>query len=354
MSWIIVFIIFVWAFAHFYLRGEDLSAYDLPKGEPFSTADSLNAEHQAIIDSMVLSDQLKGVPFKQRLPLMREYFDAMFEGRQSDCSITPCHIYNMAAEWVVAPNADSRRRVLYLHGGAFMMGNPKSHRVITSKFSDIANAAVLAIDYRLMPENKRIDSVEDCRTAYRWILHNGPNGVESVDTLIVAGDSAGGNLTLATIAWARDVGIRQADAAVALSPATDSTLGSPSFRGNIATDAILGPVFKPMLRLPRTLLLWLSWITNRINPRSPILSPALGDLSGLPPILVHASEVEMLRDDARRYVNKAAAAGSPVFLQTWDHVVHVWHMFDPDLSEARAAFEQIRLFLQQHVAQELD
>ncbi len=249
---------------------------------------------------------------------------------------------------MLAQNADPDRRLLYLHGGAFTMGSPKSHRRITSKMSEVANAAVLAIDYRLMPEHPRTAGIEDSRTAYRWLLEHGPAGPGAAASVFVAGDSAGGNLTLSLIAWLRDHGPRAPDAAVALSPVTDTTMGSPSLKTNLGTDPMLGPLFGPLTKVPRALLLWFGWLQLRVNPRDPLVSPVYGDLSRLPPVLVHASNAEMLRDDARRYVNRAVAAGSPATLQTWEHMVHVWHIFHPDLPEGRDAFEEIRAFFAQH------
>jgi acetyl esterase/lipase len=177
---------------------------------------------------------------------------------------------------------------------------------------------------------------------------DGPTGNAPASAVYVAGDSAGGNLTLSLIAWVRDEGLRAPDAAVALSPATDGTLGSPSLRTNIATDAMLGPLFGPLARVPRSALLWLAWLRHRIRPNHPVVSPVFGDLSNLPPVLIHASDLEMLLDDSVRYTNKARAAGSPVTLQTWNHMVHVWHIFDPELTEARQAFDEISKFLASH------
>ncbi len=251
----------------------------------------------------------------------------------------------LPCEWVLAPGFDGSRRTLYIHGGAFAMGSPRSHRTITTRFAEMTGGAVLAVDYRLMPEHKRRAGIEDCRTAYRWMLEQGPTGPASADAVFVAGDSAGGNLTLSLVAWARDNGLRAPDAAVALSPLTDATFASPSFKTHVHSDALLGPLFGAMARVPRYLMLWIGLFQARINPRNPMVSPVYGDLAGLPPILVHVGEQEMLRDDARRYVNRAQAAGSPVRLQTWDHVMHVWHIFNPELTEARQALDQIGHFL---------
>ena len=165
----------------------------------------------------------------------------------------------------------------------------------------------------------------------------------------MAGDSAGGNLTLSLIAWVKDQqGLRAPNAAVALSPATDATLGSLSLKSNIPTDPMLGPLFGRLARVPAALLLWGGWLQTRLRPSDPVVSPVYGNLVGLPPLLVQASEAEMLRDDARRYVNKAVAAGSPVQLQTWNHMVHVWQIFHPDLPEGREAMDEIEAFLRAH------
>ncbi len=343
---LVVFIIVAWAVAIFHLRGESLSAFEQQAGQSFATGAGLNAEHEAIAQSLQLfSGPMQKVPRKERLTLMREYMDKFSEGKKLVSEITAVTIDGLAAEWVVAPNADSARRVLYIHGGAFVMGSPKSHRVITSKFSEVANAAVLAIDYRLMPENRRIAGIEDCRNAYRWILDNGPAGKQPAAKVFVAGDSAGGNLTLSLIAWVRDQGLRTPDAAIALSPLTDSTLSGRSMKDNVASDVMLGPQFGKLAKVPQPILLWSNWLGARIKPNDPIVSPVHGDLSNLPPVLLHASEAEMLLDDSRRYANKAVAAGSPAKLQTWAHVPHVWHLFDPELTEAREAFEEIRKFI---------
>lgn len=249
-------------------------------------------------------------------------------------------------EWVLAPGADSRRRVLYIHGGAWAAGSPRSHRAITDRFSQLANAAVFAVDYRLMPEHRFMDGIRDCREAYQWLLENGPDGPEALDFLVVAGDSAGGSHTLSLIAWIRDQGLRQADAAVALAPSTDLTLTAPSNRDNMATDALLGPMTRGLQRVPLPLLWWVTLLGFRLSPANPVASPLRGALHNLPPTLVHATDQEMLVDNARRYVTAARNAGSPAQLHLWPGLVHVWHMFPRQLPEAEEAFADIRVFLQ--------
>lgn len=336
----------VWAVAHFHLRGADLSAFDRPTGERFSGGAEPNAETKAVVASLGgMGTVLKGVPMRQRNTVLRKYMDDIFAERELQVSSTPVDAGGVPAQWVLAPGADPARRTLYIHGGAFVMGSPKSHRTLTAQFSQLSGGAVLAIDYRLMPENRRLLGIEDCRSAYRWMLANGPDGARAAQAVFVAGDSAGGNLTLSLINWVRDQGLRAPDAAVALSPLTDATLSSPSLKRNLLTDPMLGPLFGAMAKVPSMLLLWFGWMQARINPRDPLISPVYADLSRLPPVLVQASEVEMLYDDARRYVNKAQAAGSPVRLQSWNHMVHVWQIFNPELPEARQALAEIGKFL---------
>lgn len=207
---------------------------------------------------------------------------------------------------------------------------------------------MLSLDYSLMPEDRRWQGVEDCRRAYRWVLENGPRGRESALEVFISGDSAGGNLTLALLPWIRDLGLQQPNAVVALSPATDGTLSSPSIERNVATDYMLGPQLGKLNRVPKWALLWATWMFTRKLPADPNVSPLHADLGRLPPTLVHASSAEMLLDDAVRWVNKARASGSPAELQVWQHLLHVWHIFINDVPEAEEAFAEIEKFLQAH------
>ena len=343
---LLALLVLLWAIGFLYLRGPDLSAFDRPSGQIVNRDQGASQELTAVIASLGgVAQMLKGTPRRQHLALLRNYINTVFPQGDAGVQIIPVDADGVKAEWVLAAKVDVRRRLLYIHGGAYTMGSPTSHRRLTSKFSEVANAAVLSIDYRLMPEHPRMAGVEDCRAAYRWLLDNGPDAALAPSAMFVAGDSAGGNLTLSLIAWIRDQGLRAPDAAVALSPATDGTLGSPSLKTNLATDPMLGPLFKSLTKIPRTGLLWGGWMANRVRPCDPVVSPVFGDLSNLPPLLVHASEAEMLLDDSRRYVNKAIAAGSPVTLQTWAYMVHVWQIYHPELPEGRQAMEAIGKFL---------
>ncbi|MDO8862844.1 alpha/beta hydrolase [Haliea sp. E1-2-M8] len=344
MVWFILAVVLFFAISLLYLRGEDLSRYDAPplpapQGKP-------SPEHGAVLARLgefaATGQTLNG---RARLRAVREMMDALSDGVDFGSRFETVDEGQLRGEWVLAPGFDPRRRLLYIHGGAWFAGSPRSHRAITDRLARLTGAAVFALDYRLIPEHRRRDGIEDCRSAWRWLLVNGPAGPEPLDHGLVAGDSAGGSLTLGLLAWVRDEGLRAPDVAIVFSPSTDVTMSGPSMRGNLATDQMLGPLFGKLARVPTVLLLWLTWFNNRILPSHPDVSPLRGDLAGLPPVLIQASEQEMLLDDARRYVAKAQEEGSPVELQTWPHMVHVWQMFTPDLPEAEEAYVSIAEFL---------
>lgn len=346
MAWFVLFALVFIAFSFVYLRGENLAYLDSnivpqPEGEP-------SEEHHEVVASLLeMTRAATSGPRRGRLKSMRDYLDAMSDDREFESSFHQVDAGSVKGEWVLAPGVSANRRMLYIHGGAWMAGSPKSHRSITDKLSKVTNAAVFSLDYRLMPENTRRDGIDDCHRAYRWILENGPEGAaEDPDLLLVAGDSAGGTLTLSLIAWVRDQKLRAPDAALAFSPAVDATYTSPSLSTNMSTDPMLGPQFDKLRHIPKIVLWWFSWLSFRIRPCDSSISPLRGDLSGLPPVLVQVSEAEMLFDKARRYVAKAQAAGSPVVIQHWPFMVHVWQVFTPELPEAEEAYENIAEFLE--------
>jgi acetyl esterase/lipase len=340
------------------LRKDPLAQFDLPLGQLVTLDDpAMQRESDAAIE--VLNQRFKSSPVssgklsvKQRIPLMRDAMETFFSASEKLCvsSFIPVDAGGVPAEWVVAPGVDAgnNRRLLYIHGGAFFAGSPKTHRVITSKLSEISNCSVLAIDYRLMPEYTRLNAVEDCRIAYDWMMLNGAQGAGEASSVLMAGDSAGGNLTLVLLAWLRDTGRRPPNAALALSPVTDCRFASPSIYDNLTSDIMLKPLAARITRLPRFVIGLSARHLARHNPSDPVISPLLGDLSNLAPTLVLASDAEILRDDGRRYANKAVAAGSDVQFKYWKGMPHVWPMFHRELPEAMQALEHIEAFFNGH------
>ncbi len=353
LAGLVSIVLAVWAFERFYLRGQAVKAYPPPSDpeavQRFVKSGKPGPEQQQVIKAVrELTLRISVGRSNQSVKASRQAFDSISDGRDFQSEFTAVDAGGVPAEWVLAPGADSTKRVLYIHGGGFVVGSPKSHRTITSKLSEVTACAVLAIDYRLMPEHHHKDCVEDCRTAYQWILENGPDGPAEIRQLFIGGDSAGGNLTLSLIAWIRDNKLRAPEAVLALSPLTDITFSGESLRNNMDTDIMLKPFMKALNKIPQSAKSWFVFWTYKVRPSNPRASPLLGDLSGLPPTLVHASEAEMLLDDARRYVFKACASGSPAKLQTWTDMVHIWQIFDPQLPQAVEAWAEIETFLKKH------
>lgn len=327
-----------------FLRGANMSKWDTPIPTTFDT-DEPSKEAVGVNEYLA-----REFTVGETLADKRKRFDAGGHARDFGCAFkedtATFNGVSVPGEWTLVEGADPKRRILYLHGGAFTVGSPVSHRPITSNLAKRTGCAVFAPDYRLMPENARIESVLDARASYQWLLENGPDGTGKADKIAVAGDSAGGNLTLSLSNWIRDKGIRKPDAVVGISPSTDGSATGPSYRNNLDTDLMLKPLIAPMLKVPHDLLMIGMWRRMGLAPSNPVVSPLHDRLHDLPPTLIHASTAEMLYSDAVRYTNKAQAAGSPVKMQSWSHLCHVWHIFDEMLPEAHQALDEIAKFLQ--------
>jgi monoterpene epsilon-lactone hydrolase len=239
---------------------------------------------------------------------------------------------SVPSEWLIPHCASQDQLLLYIHGGAWFMGSTKLYRAFVSYLAYASKSRALAINYRLAPENPFPAGLEDCITAYEWLLQSGI----SAHKIVVAGDSAGGNLTLALLVALRDAGKPLPAGAVALSPATDLAFTGKSTR----THAHLDPFFHNV-------------VSNTIadvyikenDPHHPLISPLYADLSGLPPLLIHVGEHEILLDDALRFGDRAVASGVEARTVVWPQMFHVFHMFAPILPEARQANDQIAAFI---------
>ncbi|MBA7484830.1 Acetyl esterase [subsurface metagenome] len=239
------------------------------------------------------------------------------------------------AEWVIPSNPIKDRVILYLHGGGWILGSPLSSRRLNSAIAEATKIRILSIDYRLAPEHPFPTPLEDCVNAYKWLLSDGFKS----DHIIIAGDSAGGNLTLTTLLKLRDQGIDLPAGAICLSPATDFTLADDSYFTNAETDPGLADV---------GFFWWYVAYLAGENPRNPYISPLFADLKGLPPILVQASSCEMLYSDSTRFVEKAKKAGTNAILQSWDDMSHVFQGLIYELiPEAKDAISKIADFTNQ-------
>ncbi len=337
------------------LAGEDLSVYDnapdvFAAAQPSEGLDRLNTFlHEMFVGPAQAGNAKNGWEAK------RERFDAMGMARDyGDVEFRPDVMSidgeEITGSWTLVPGHNPDARLLYMHGGAFTVGSDISHRPLTVQLARRTGMAVFTPNYRLMPENSRRDGINDARSAYSWITNTGPDGPAPLTKLVLAGDSAGGNLVLMLTNWARKHMDRQPDAVVAFSPTTDATMSSPSMQTNLATDHMLRPMLAPILKAPKLLLLPAMARHYAMSPSDPEQSPIYDDLSDLPPIFIQASRDELLHDDGARFAMKAKAAGSPVSFQSWGGgLPHVWQIFDDYIVEANAALDEVEAFLAKYI-----
>ncbi|WP_336205222.1 alpha/beta hydrolase [Nonomuraea sp. LPB2021202275-12-8] len=254
-------------------------------------------------------------------------------------TIVPAAFSSCGGEWIRAGEGlgggsdeglDEGKVLLYLHGGAYFSCSPSTHRPITWRLSVVARRPVLALDYRQGPVHKLADSLSDALEAYDCLLKRGYDGAD----VIIAGDSAGGHLTLATLLALRDRGLPLPAAAICLSPWADLT-DFPR-RANRWQD--------PMLAAGRVRWLARRW-TSGLDPHDPLVSPVLGDFTGLPPLMIVTGSTELLRDEARRVAVRARQGGVQVTYEEWRRMPHVFPILADVLPEARLAFRHMAAFL---------
>lgn len=241
------------------------------------------------------------------------------------------------AEWIITPVSVEDRIILYLHGGGYIIGSIKTHRELASRIARASKARGLLIEYRLAPEHKFPAAVEDSTLAYRWLLKKGYNP----DRIVIAGDSAGGGLTVATIVALRDQGEPLPAAAICLSPWIDlEGLGE-----SVRTKADIDPLFD-MDGIIQNAKLYL----GGEDPHNPLAAPLYADLTGLPPMLIQVGTWEILLDDSLRLAELAKKAGVEVILEKWEDMVHVFQSFGYYLPEAQEAVEHIGDFVIQYTS----
>ena len=239
------------------------------------------------------------------------------------------------AEWLRPPSAAPGRVVLYLHGGGYVIGSPRSHRHLAAAIAGAAGASALLLDYRLAPEHPYPAAVEDATAAYRWLLDQ----AIAPGHIVIAGDSAGGGLTVATLLALREARVPLPAAGVCISPWVDLTCGGASY----ATKADADPIVRRagVEEMAQAYL-------GATPPRTPLASPLFADLRGLPPLLIHVGTDEVLLDDAVQLADRAKAAGVDATLEVYHRMIHVWHWFLPMLDEAQTAVDGIGRFVRRH------
>ena len=240
----------------------------------------------------------------------------------------------IAAEWLGNSSFNEKRVILYLHGGGYSVGSCRSHRGFVSHIGLRSRANVLLPEYRLAPENQYPAGLEDALDAYGWLLSEG----YTPENIILAGDSAGGGLCLATMLHLREEKRPLPAAAILLSPWTDLAGTGGSLQSRAACD--------PWLQ-PENIVQAGERYAGKAGVTHPLVSPHYADLSGLPPMLIQVGDCEILLDDARRLYEKAKGAGVDAFLDVWNGMWHVWQAFIRlGVPESQQAIAQIGLYAQ--------
>jgi monoterpene epsilon-lactone hydrolase len=269
---------------------------------------------------------------------IRAGFEAMAQPVPEDVRVESVDANGVPAEWVVPPDAADGRVVLYVHGGGYVIGSLNTHRALVAAIARSAGARALSLDYRLAPEHPFPAAVEDAVTGYRWLLANGVRP----EQIVIAGDSAGGGLTIATLIALRDQGEPLPAAGVCLSPWVDLEGIGESMTTKAAVD--------PMVQKDGLQRMAAAYLGGA-DPRSALAAPLYAELRGLPPLLIQVGTAETLLDDSTRITARARDAGVDVTLEPWEEMIHVWQLFGPAMPEAQQAVERIGEYIRQQTAQ---
>lgn len=249
-----------------------------------------------------------------------------------DIRTETAEIGGVTAEWTEAPGAEADRVILFLHGGGYVSGSIKSHRHMIAEAGRQARARTLALGYRLAPEHPFPAALEDTVAAYRALLASGWDPAR----IVLAGESAGGGLALATLVTLRDAGDRLPGRVWCSSPWVDLTMSGATMASKAAVDPLIQ---RDYLRELATLYL------GGTDPRDGRVSPLFADLGGLPPMLIQVGSAETLLDDSLSLAGHAGSADVAVTLEIWPDMIHAWHLFHPQLAAGRAALRAVGRFL---------
>lgn len=255
-----------------------------------------------------------------------------------DVKCEPVDAGGVPAEWITTPNSINKNVILYFHGGGFVAGSIKTHRDLVARISRVSKARILIIDYKLAPEHPFPAGLDDCVTAYKWLIND-----EKIlpENIIVGGDSAGGGLTVSLFAKLKEQRVTLPAAGVCLSPGVDVTMSGESYKTKVEVDPFLSPESCEFM---------LKQYLGNADPRSPFLSILTTDLEGFPPLLIQVGSSEILLSDSILLAERAKSAGVDVKLEIWDDMIHVFQAFATFAPESREAIEKIGEFTQNFFA----
>jgi monoterpene epsilon-lactone hydrolase len=291
-------------------------------------------QHEAIVQMLVSQPRPETPPSVQETRTGFEAMAGLFgtpEGLRSES----IDAGGVPGEWIDMPASRADRLVLYLHGGGYVIGSLATHRGMAGRIAQASGARGLAIDYRLAPEHPFPAALDDALAAYRFALSSG----FAPERIAIAGDSAGGGLTLATLLALRDAGDPLPAAGVCMSPWADLEGNSGSARDPQTDD--------PMIRLEGLQEMGRHYLAGE-DPKHPHAAPVYASYGGLPPLFVLVGTRELLHDDSLRVAEKARAAGVDLSLEVGEGLIHVWPFFGDQVPEAVESVARIGDFVRKH------
>jgi monoterpene epsilon-lactone hydrolase len=270
---------------------------------------------------------------------MRQHADDYFANRPllPGLKVEHAEVGGVPGDWLTMPGADAARVVLYIHGGAFVLCSPRGYRPLGSRIAKATRARTFLVDYRLAPEHPFPAAIQDSADAYRGILAQGV----APSSIVIAGDSAGGNLVIATLLSLRDSAVPLPAAGVCISPWVDLECVGESMKSKADVDPLC--TYDSMIAEAALYL-------NGHSARDPLASPIHADLRGLPPLLIQVGTEETLLDDSTRLARRAEESGVTVRLEVFDGMPHVWHAFASYLPEGQEAIDKIGQFVDSRTA----
>lgn len=288
-----------------------------------------SAEHESFVEMM------KSIPRRDDIPLQeqRDNYAAILARNPlpKDMEIRSVDIEAASADWVERPGLRQDRVMLYLHGGGYVIGSSTAYHEFGARMAGALDCRVLLLDYRLAPEHPFPAAVDDAVAAYRYLLEESARP----GRVLVAGDSAGGGLTLATLARLRDEGQALPAAGICFSPWTDlEATGDSHCPGAVDDPLVRVDGLREMARL---------YAEGRL--RHPLASPLHADFQGFPSLHVEVGTREVLLDDARRVIEKARCSGVETSYFEAEGLIHVWPVLMAGAPESTESLERVRAFL---------
>ena len=253
-----------------------------------------------------------------------------------DVMVQAVDLGGLPGEWSIVPGSDASRVLLFFHGGGYCSGSILSHRRLVTEAGRAAGCRTLAVGYRLAPEHPFPAALEDALTAWRFLREQ---GIAAHD-IAVAGDSAGGGLTVALITHLRDTGLELPGCGWLVSPWTDLTLSGSTLATKEAVDPLIHEGYLRELAS--------AYLPGGMDPKDPRVSPLFAALSGLPPLLIQVGSAETLLADATRFASAAGAADVPVTLEVWPHMIHAWPLWNARLEAGRETLGRAGAFIRRH------